>query len=131
MDLQRLEALEEQEGLEIALAGGIALEHRAQVRLGRDDQCRVGLIGLLAHLAHAHGPQLLVAELAGQLVGEGVAEIMVLQHRGVQEAREVGLRGRGVGGLVSKRRPHRGRRLRGDHLEQLRHDTLRLDRTLA
>ncbi len=65
--LQRLEPLEEQEGLQVALAGRVALEHRAHVRLGAIDDAGVGLMGLLADLPQADLGDDIVAELARDL----------------------------------------------------------------
>jgi hypothetical protein len=64
--LQGQEALEEQERLDIALAGRIALEHRHQVGLGGGDQAGSSAKASSANSRDRHGPQLLVAELARQ-----------------------------------------------------------------
>jgi hypothetical protein len=71
--LQGHKALKEQEGLDIALAGGIAFKHGAQIGLGLIDQAGISGIGLLRNLAHTHGWQFLIAKLARQLIGQGAA----------------------------------------------------------
>ena len=69
--LQRLKALEEQKGLQIAPARCVALDHGPQVGLDLGQQRRIRGIGLVGHFAHAHGAHFLVAELARHLVGQG------------------------------------------------------------
>ena len=58
MGLQRQEALEEQERLQRRARRRIALEHRLHVALGGGDDPGIGLIGLLADLAHLHGAEI-------------------------------------------------------------------------
>ncbi len=107
--LQRQEALEEQERLDVALAGRIALEHGLQVGLGGGDDGGIGLIGFLGHLAQAHGPQLLVAEFARELVGQGVGDAGMADHHRVQQRGETGLGLGHVLRFITEGRPDRRR----------------------
>ncbi len=119
--LQGLEALEEQEGLDVALAGRIAFEHGLQVRLGGVHQAGLGRIGLLAQLAHAHGFQLVIGQLTRQLIGQGLGQPVMLQDHRVQQAvqRRFGL-GRGLG-LIAQGRPHRRRGMVFDQFQTCAH----------
>ncbi len=105
-------ALEEQERLQIALAGRVALEHRAEVGLGRGDDVRVGRIGVVADLAQAHGPELLVPQLARELVGQGGGELAVAEHHRVQKRGEPRLGRGGARGFGAQRGPYGRRRFR-------------------
>ena len=72
------------------MQAGIALEGHAQIRVRRLDQAGVGGIGLFAQLAHAHGAQLLVAELSGELIGQGAGDVAVRQDHRMQHGGQAG-----------------------------------------
>ena len=85
LGLQGQEPLEEQERLNIALAGGVTLEHGAQVRLGHLHQTRIAAIGLDRQLTQTHRPQFLIAKFPRQLIGQRVAEILVVDNHRIQQ----------------------------------------------
>ena len=89
-----------------------ALEDGLQVGLDLADDRGVGAQRLVGDLAQAHGPKLLVAELAGDLVGEGSGQVVVGDDHGVEQRGQPRL---GLGGgfrLVAQGGPDRRRRLR-------------------
>ena len=72
--------------------------------------------GFLGDLASAHGPQLLVGDLAGELVGQRLGHAVVGQDDGVEQAGQGRLVARGALGFVTQAGPD-GRGAGGDHFE--------------
>ncbi|MCY1553471.1 hypothetical protein D9M68_899570 [compost metagenome] len=96
--LQGLEPLEVQEGLQQRADRRIALLHRLQVRLGGGDDAGIGGEGRQGDLAHRHGPQFGVAQLARDLETQRPRQVVMRQDDGVQLRRQARLLARGVGG---------------------------------
>ena len=124
MALQGEKTLEVQHRLHVALAGGITLECGAQVSFRLVDNARIGCIGFVGDLPQAHRPQLLVTELARQLVRQRIAEIVVAQDHRVDDRGETGLDLGDVLGLVPQGRPDRRRRTTVDQFKMLHHRAL-------
>ena len=122
--LQGDETLEVQQRLDIALARRVAFKDGAQIRFRLRDDAGLDLIGLLSHLAQAQRPKLLVAELAGDLIGKSIAQVRVAQDDRVQQRGEIGLAVRHMLSLVAHGRPDRGRFGAAHHFQMLGHDPL-------
>ena len=73
-------ALEEQEGGQQVRAGGIAVTHGNQIGQGRGLDLRIGGQRLAQHALQRADADGVVRQLARQPMGQGIGEIVVLQH---------------------------------------------------
>ena len=81
-----MEAFVEQEGVDIGMAGGIALEHCRQVGAQRFAKGGVGGHGIVEHLADGQRTEILAAQLARQVIGQRLFQPLMLQNGGVDKA---------------------------------------------
>jgi hypothetical protein len=86
--LQRMEAFVEEEGIDIGVAGGIALEHRRQVGAHRRTQARVSGKGIIEHFADGQRAEIFAAQLAGQMIGQRLFQPLMLQDGGMDKPRQ-------------------------------------------
>jgi hypothetical protein len=80
--------------------------------------------GVGGELAGGHGPHLLVAQLARQLEGQGVGQIVMAEDHGVEQRGQGRLGLGGVFGLVTQRGPDGRRGFVRHDLEMLGHRVL-------
>ena len=97
--LDGLEALEVQERVRVAGAGGVSRDHGLQVREDRALDALVLVQHLEDDVAHAERRQRRVVELARQEVAERLLDVGLAEHRRVQEAGEQRLALRRSGAL--------------------------------
>ena len=86
----------------------------------------IGRVGLLGDLAQAHGAQLLVAQLARQLIGERGREAGVAQDHRVEHGGQTGLLARDLLGLGAQGRPDPLRKITFYDFQLLSHVPLAL-----
>jgi len=85
-----MKSLEEEKRLDVGMAGRIALEDGGKVRPDRLADLFVFAHSLVEHLARLHRAQFLAADLPGKIIGERVLEPLVIEDRGMREARKGG-----------------------------------------
>ena len=84
--LKRLKPLEEQQGLDEPVAGGVALVDRRDVRAGGPAQFRRGVMGLVGDLAEDERVHVLGREFLGHAVAQRPLEARMPKHDGMGEA---------------------------------------------
>ena len=107
MGLDGVEALEIKQRLDSARAGGIAVEHRLDI-----DAHRLGDAGLVGEslgegLADEFRRKIAMMQPLGDAMGDGLFQPVVVQHRGIDEARQRRLGAHDVFGLRPDGRPER------------------------
>ena len=104
---ERMDPLEEQERLDMGMAGGIALEHGREVGAHRLADGGIGVDRLLEDLAGEHRVQIFAADLLGEVVAERILQPAMLEDGGVHETRQRRLARGQILGLLAQGVPDR------------------------
>src|SRR5262245_14716602 len=103
---ERVEALEVEQGFDVAAAGGIAIEHGGKIGAEGATELRLLAQDLCKSLADQTGVDVGMIEALGQAVADRLLQACLAEDGGKDEAPERGLVGGNLLGLVPHGRPN-------------------------
>ena len=108
--LQRVKALEVEQGIDEARSRGVAVVHRDEIGAKRMTQIRLLAQRVVESLTYQVARQRRMVETVGNPVHDRILEATVVQHGRIDEGRELGLAAHDIFGLVTDPIPDRIKR---------------------